>query len=186
MNERGEKVNLGGSRPPGGESAPKPAAKRKPKAATGGGGGGSSAPQSTPTPEPIKLTGEEKKLHGSLVRFHAMIGMGVQQVGRARRDPNMAVAGVNIVAMASDTADSWMELAQQNPAVKKALSGLAAWPLMIFSTGSSLTSGIMTLKFTPQIMKPPRYMVLVIHSITKMSLMFYVVTLNQKRMAGKA
>ena len=123
MNERGEKVNLGGSRPPGGESAPKPAAKRKPKAATGGGGGGSSAPQSTPTPEPIKLTGEEKKLHGSLVRFHAMIGMGVQQVGRARRDPNMAVAGVNIVAMASDTADSWMELAQQNPAVKKALSG---------------------------------------------------------------
>ena len=117
-------VKLDGDPSQGSERAPKGAA--KPRAAKraapreGGSGGASSGATTPPTP---KITGNDAKLHASLVRFYGMAGMGLRTAGTMKGDLGLATAGVNIVATASDTADAWIELAQQNPRVRKVLEG---------------------------------------------------------------
>lgn len=113
----------GDNRPPSGpESAPsaKPRAGRRSTTGTGG-AGGSSAPGVTPEP---KMSADDKKLHASLTRMYTMVGVAVTGMGMARSDIGLATAGVNITSMAEDTSSSWIELAQQNPKVRRALNGL--------------------------------------------------------------
>jgi hypothetical protein len=121
-------VNLDGQDRPsqGPESAPraaKPRAKRSAAPRQGGTGGGSSAATGAPGP---RITGDDAKLHASLTRLYSMIGVGVTGVGNAKGDIGLSTAGVNILATAGDTADAWIELAQQNDRVRQALNGLVA------------------------------------------------------------
>lgn len=120
-----ETMNVKGAskkRPPRQSEAAPSAKPRARQAAPGAGSGGGGTPSGAAPPEP-RMTPDDKKLHASLTRFYAMVGMGVTSAGMARQDLGLATAGVNITSMAEETANSYLELAQQSPRMRKALQG---------------------------------------------------------------
>jgi hypothetical protein len=82
------------------------------------------------------MSADDKKLHASLVRMYSMMGVGMTGFGQARGDIGLATAGVNVMSNASETADAWIELAQQNPRVRQALNGLVTGGAMANLIGS--------------------------------------------------
>jgi hypothetical protein len=112
----------GDDRPPRGEEK-SPRAKRT---STSGGAGASARAGETSSPGTAAPTyrGNDRKLHEALTRMYTSVGIGMQGVAMMRGDGGLAIAAVNITSVASDTADAWMELAQQNPRVRATLEGL--------------------------------------------------------------
>lgn len=107
-------------KPPRGESPPR-ANRPNPSGAGGSGArGGESSGAAAPTPS---FKGNDAKLHGALVQFYGTVGMGMHALATMRGDVGMVAASVNIVASAEDTANAWVELAQNNAQVRKMLEG---------------------------------------------------------------
>lgn len=120
------KVNLEGEkRPPRGESPPRGGERGGASATTGESArGGASSSSSGPAAPSTKLSAADKKLHGALTQMYGGIGMGVQGIATLSGDIGLSIAGANITTMASDTADAWLSLAQQNPRVRAMLEGM--------------------------------------------------------------
>lgn len=93
-------------RPPRGESAPKTA----PKA---------TAPKVDP-PKKTR-TAADKKLGVSVAGFYQTAGLGLLAMGMNREDAGLAGTGTALIENAETVAEAWLDLADQNPAVKRAL-----------------------------------------------------------------
>lgn len=96
-------------------TSPKPPPKAKPKPAA----------KAKPAAEPItadkKRTPADKKLGAELASAYQGIGLAVIGIGISREDNGVRDTGVSMVNHAEQAAEAWLDLADQNPAVKRAL-----------------------------------------------------------------
>ena len=72
-------------------------------------------------PTPTKRTPADKKLAASIAGTYQAIGMGIIGIGMARNDGGLAGTGTATVNNAEQIAEAWLDLADKNPSVKKAL-----------------------------------------------------------------
>jgi hypothetical protein len=105
-------------RPPAGESAPRNVRDVAEEAA----------------PEPKVRSKRDRDLIAALAQFYGMVGIGLTAAGQGINNPGLAVAGVNVASRGEVTAEAWVDLAENNPAIRKALEGFlagSAWATVI-------------------------------------------------------
>lgn len=109
-------------RPPREETPPKPPTRVRP------GGGGSTTPPPKPPPAARRPAGAppaprtsttDAKLRESIAEWYVGLGMGAATFGAMRRDPGIALAGVNIAHRSEQVADNWIEACRQNPRLRQ-------------------------------------------------------------------
>jgi hypothetical protein len=111
-------------RPPRGEA--KPSAKAPPA--------GPSDAARDATPEPKRRSPADRKLSENLSKFYGLLGVGMAGIGNATGNVGLVASGVNVASKAEDAAEAWMAMADNSPAVRKALEG--------FATGSTFAGVI--------------------------------------------
>lgn len=86
-----------------------------------------SAAEGFPKPDEVKTPprGDMRKVRETLIVQYVGLAGIVNMVGTAREDAGLRGTAVAIVAQAESAADSWLEVAGQNPAVKRALLAFA-------------------------------------------------------------
>ena len=94
------------------------------------------ATEETPTVKPRAPKraprGDDRKLVENLTQLYSMIGGGVASWGMLKGDVSLVATGNNVIARADDVANTWLELAEQNKAVRRFLEG--------FTEGSAVAS----------------------------------------------
>lgn len=88
-------------------------------------GAGATAP-----PKPASRRTTDDKVRESLTGTYQMLGGTLASIGMVKQDSGLAGTGVAFINSAETLTDAWMDLAEQNPAVKAALRR--------FTEGSSL------------------------------------------------
>lgn len=76
------------------------------------------------TPKP-KVTPTNRKLKASVQSTYESVGLLVIGVGMSKQDNGLIGSGQAITTNAEAAADAWLELADQNPAVKRAMQRFA-------------------------------------------------------------
>lgn len=128
-----EPIDISGAktRPPRGEGRPK----IKPK--------GDDGAQATPAEDFAQAAkprqGKDRKLQDGLRDLYVQAGLIVDMGHIPLGKPGLHVAAVNIITRAPTMAEEWMDLADQNPAVKEALNR--------FLSGTSLVGVVMAHAF---------------------------------------
>lgn len=119
------------NRPPRGEQSPR--AKREkhsdsaqdaPSRDRDTGSAGGSIPRSRQSVPNTKAARLDAQIKDSLVNLYGTIGLAIGGVGQTQGNAGLVAAGVNITLHAPDTADVWLELGQQIPAVRRALESM--------------------------------------------------------------
>lgn len=122
-------------------AADRPRPPRTRKAPTGnppqGDNGGATA-KSPPASSGAPRRGSMARVRESLIGTYAMVGVMTVASSQGREDPSLQVLGESITLRAEAAADAWLELADQNPAVKRAL--------IAFAEGSAIAS-LLTIHF---------------------------------------
>jgi hypothetical protein len=80
------------------------------------------APPAEPTPK--RRTPADRKLQEAVAGLYQTAGMAIIGVGMSRSSEDTANAGAHIVNMAPAVSDAWIDLANQNPQVKRYLQKL--------------------------------------------------------------
>lgn len=73
------------------------------------------------TPTPVKRTPADRKLAASVAGTYQAIGMGMIGIGMRIEDAGLVGTGTATVNGSEQIAEAWLDLADKNPQVKKAL-----------------------------------------------------------------
>lgn len=85
-------------------------------------------------PEKKPLTPTDKKLAEDLTQIYATIGLAIHGIGSVREDVGLSNMGMAVIQRAETLSENWLELANTNPAIKKALKKITeggAWGSLI-------------------------------------------------------
>lgn len=111
-----ERINIDGEgRPPKEEATPKTTSRARTRSTRE-----RTSAQETPA-APKRRIGQDKKTQEAISGVYTMIGGVVTTAGMVREDNGIAGTGQEIINHADTIAEAWMDLADQNPKVKKAL-----------------------------------------------------------------
>jgi hypothetical protein len=86
-----------------------------------GNGPDSEIPPIPDPPEPKRRTPTDKKLASSIAGTYQAVGVTLIGFGQHKDDKGLVFTGIKVCESAEPIADAWLDLADQNPAVKKAL-----------------------------------------------------------------
>src|SRR5213596_3078743 len=118
-------------RPPRSESEPK---NRKPPGDentaaqdrdTGARGPAAGRASSVRQPSPGTKAGRaDARIRDALANLYGTLGLSVGGIGQMHGNPDLVAAGVNITVQSEPVIDTWMELGEEIPAVRKALESM--------------------------------------------------------------
>lgn len=122
-----ETVNV--KRPPRNESPPRRNQDSRPAQDAPSRGGdrgadGGSIPRPRHSSPNTKSARLDAQIKDSLTNLYGTIGLALGGIGQMHGDVGMVMAGVNITVQAEPTADLWLELGQQVPAVRRGLESM--------------------------------------------------------------
>jgi hypothetical protein len=120
----------GADRPPRGERKPraKPRAQQPPRRdATSSGREGDTpdgSADSPPLTRPRRRSSADRRILESLTGMYGMVGAGIAGVGQVQGNAGLLAAGINVTVQGETLAGQWLDLAEEVPAVRRALEGM--------------------------------------------------------------